>query len=83
VLSDAVFNARDARSIICPITSNVAPWPTKVILPAGMKTRGAVLADQLRTVHRAERGFRFIERAPDEVLANVRAIIGALLGITS
>ena len=42
-----------------------------------------MLADQPRTVHRAERGFRFIERAPDEVLADVRAILAALLGIMS
>ena len=42
-----------------------------------------MLADQPRTVHRSERGFRFIERAPDEVLADVRAILGALLGIMS
>jgi mRNA interferase MazF len=83
VLTDAGFNARDARSIICPITGNLTLWPTKVLLPSGMKTQGGVLADQPRTVHRAERGFRFIERAPDEVLAEVRAIIGSLLGILS
>ena len=82
MLTDAGFNARYARSIVCPITSNMTPWPTKVLLPAGLKTRGGVLADQPRTVHRAERGFRFIERAPDEVLTNVRAIVGALLVIT-
>jgi mRNA interferase MazF len=83
VLTNAGFNARYARSIICPITGNLTPWPTKVLLPEGMKTRGAVLADQPRTVHRSERGFRYIERAPDEVLADVRAIVGALLGILS
>ena len=83
VLTDAQFHVRDARSIICPITSNVTPWPTKVLLPSGMKTRGAVLADQPRTVHRSERGFRFIERASDELLADVRAILAALLGILS
>ena len=83
MLTDAGFNARYARSIVCPITSNTTPWPTKVLLPAGLKTRGGVLADQPRTVHRAERGFRLIERAPDEVLADVRAILAALLGIMS
>jgi mRNA interferase MazF len=48
-----------------------------------MKVRGSVLVDQVRSVHRAERGFRFIERAPDEVLAEVRTILAALLGILS
>ncbi len=80
VLTDEAFNARDQRSIVCPITRDVTPWPTKLILPPGLQTRGAILADQIRTMHRQERGFHFIEHAPDEVLADVRAIVGALLG---
>jgi mRNA interferase MazF len=54
-----------------------------VVLPGGMKTRGAVLADQPRTLHREGRSFRFIERAPEGVLADVREILAALLGINS
>ena len=81
VLTDRQFNVRDKRSIICPITRNLTPWPTKVVLPAGMKTRGAILVDQIRSVTREERGFRFIETAPPEILAAVRAIVGELLGI--
>lgn len=81
ILTDEAFNARDRRSIVCPITSNISPWPTKVLLPEGMKTRGAILADQPRTVHREGRGFRFIERAPDSVLEQTRAVLAALLGI--
>jgi mRNA interferase MazF len=81
VLTDREFNIRDKRSIICPITRNLSPWPTKVILPEGMKTRGAVLVDQIRNATRSERGFRFIERAPDELLEAVRSILGELLGI--
>ncbi len=46
-----------------------------------MRTKGGVLVDQVRAVERAERGFRFIERAPDEVLQAVRDIIGELLRI--
>jgi mRNA interferase MazF len=81
VLTDEAFNARDQRSIVCPITRNVTPWPTKVILPPGLQTHGAILADQIRSMHRQERGFRFIESAPDEVLAHLRAIVSAILGI--
>lgn len=82
VLTDAEFHARDRRSVVCSITRNLAPWPTKVFLPSGMKTQGAVLCDQIRNAHREPRGLSFIERAPDEVLARVRAIVGAILGIT-
>jgi mRNA interferase MazF len=71
------------QAIVCPVTRNPAPWPTKVKLPETMKTQGFVLADQIRTLHRPERGFRFIEHTPDQVLADVRAIVGALLGIST
>lgn len=82
VLTDQGYNELYPRSVVCPITRNATPWPTKVVLPAGMKTRGAVLADQPRTVHREGRGFRFIEHAPEEVLDQVRAIVGELLQIS-
>ena len=45
---------------------------------AGMRS-GAVLVDQIRSVHRAQRGFRFIERAPVTILSEIRAILGELL----
>jgi len=80
VVTDTQFNRREPRSIVCPITRNLEPWPTKVVLAQGMKTRGAVLVDQIRSVHRAGRSFRFIEKAPEAVVAEVRAILGALLG---
>jgi mRNA interferase MazF len=81
VLTDRSYNALYPRSVVCPISRNATPWPTKVLLPAEMKTKGGVLADQPRTFDRAERGFRFVERAPDHVLVDVRAIVGSLLGI--
>jgi mRNA interferase MazF len=81
VLTDEEFNTLYPRSVVCPITGNVTPWPTKVLLPPGMRTRGGILADQPRTVDRAKRGFRFIERAPDDVVETVREILGELLQI--
>lgn len=83
VLTDGDYNSFYSRSIVCPITRNVTLWPTKVLLPVGMKTAGAILADQPRTVHREGRSFCFIERAPDEVLAQVRAILVAILGTSA
>ncbi len=81
VLTSQEFHELSNKATICPITRNPTTWPTKVPLPPTMKTRGFVLADQIRTVHRSERGFRFIETASDEVLEQVRAIVGELLGI--
>lgn len=81
VLTSSGFHENSTKAIVCPITRNPAPWPTKIGLPEEMKTRGFVLADQIRTLHRSERGFRFIEAAPADVLEQVRAIVGELIGV--
>ena len=83
VLTSHEFHQVSAKAVVCPITRNPSPWPTKIHLPETMKTQGFVLADQIRTLHRSERGFRFIEHAPDDVLADVHAIVGSLLGINT
>jgi mRNA-degrading endonuclease toxin of MazEF toxin-antitoxin module len=81
VLTDREFHRRSDIAIICPVTSNKTPWPTKVDLPDGLPLRGAILADQIRALDRPSRGFRLIGRVPDEVLAELKGKIAALLGI--
>ena len=80
VLTSVEFHTASTKAIVCPITRNPVPWPTKIALAEGMRSKGFVLADQIRTLHRSERGFRFIEHAPEEVLADVRAIVSSILG---
>ena len=81
VLTGRQFHERDRRSIVCPITSSMAPWPTKILLPDGLPVHGGVLVDQIRSVDRAQRGFRFIARAPEPTLLEVRARLALLVGI--
>ena len=82
VLTSRGFHQRNATAIVCPITSNVDPWPTKVILPAGLAVNGAVLSDQLRCIDRSKRGFRLIGRVPDDVLEVVRRKIANVLNLS-
>jgi mRNA interferase MazF len=81
VLTDREFHKRNDTAIICPITSNKKPWPTKIILPDGLAVRGAVLVDQVRALDRSARGFRSVGRVPDQILDEVRARLAGLLGI--
>jgi len=81
VLTDREFHRRSDTAIVCPITSNTLPWPTKVMLPEGLAARGAILVDQIRVLDRSARGFRSIGRVPDQVLSDVRGRLAALLGI--
>lgn len=81
VISMAGMHAFTRRCVVCPITSNPAPWPTKVFLPAGLQAEGAVLTDQVRSIDRRERIVRRLGRVPDAVTQAVREKVAALIGI--
>ena len=67
--------------MICPITSRVRDYPFESMLPDGTSFRGAVLADQPRSVSWEKRPIRHAGKAPDAVLTEVRERLAALLGI--
>lgn len=81
ILTTAGYHERSGRAVVCPITSKGAHWTFNVTLPAGLKTKGWVLVDQVRTVERADRMFDWIETVPAELLAEVRGRLAALLNI--
>ncbi|MEM0986112.1 MAG: type II toxin-antitoxin system PemK/MazF family toxin [Pseudomonadota bacterium] len=83
VLTDEAFHTVRSTAIVCPITRNMDPWPTKYPLPQGLVVSGAVLCEQIRLVSRDERGFKRISSAPRPVLEGVRRILGDLLHIQS
>ncbi len=79
VVSAQAMQSAGRRAIVCPISRNVGPWPTKVALPAGLPVSGVVLADQVRTIDHEVRILRRLGEAPPEVLHKVRAILALLL----
>jgi mRNA interferase MazF len=81
VVSSRDFHRLNATAIVCPITGNVKPWPTKVTLPPGLAVSGAVLTDQIRCLDRAKRGFRRVGAVTDEVLLAIRIKLHELIGI--
>ncbi|MDC7784651.1 type II toxin-antitoxin system PemK/MazF family toxin [Rhodoplanes sp. TEM] len=81
VLTDRDFHRLNDTAIVCPITSNTKPWPSKVLLPPGLAASGAILVDQIRMLDRGVRGFRPIGRVPPETLSAVRMRLAALVGI--
>jgi mRNA interferase MazF len=81
IVSSDAMNARSRRVIVCPITSNMQPWMTKVALPDGLKTRGMVLADQIRSLDKAARLLRFIEPTSPDFVTLVRSYVGRLLDL--
>lgn len=80
ILSDTRLHHISLRSMLCPITSNEALWPTKIVIPPGCVVRGAILLDQARMVDRQARLHRYIGRLPDDVVALAVEALSAYIG---
>jgi mRNA interferase MazF len=81
ILTSLIYHEVSSRAVICPITSTDKPWASNVRLPAGLKTKGIVLLDQLRAVDRRHRMFEIVERIPQATLIEVHRKLASLLGI--
>lgn len=84
VISPAAYNAVSNCVLVCPITTNPAPWPWKVMLPepeVGGVITGAILVDQVKSIDANARniqdsGQRVESSRMDEVLARLATLTG-------
>ncbi|NJO36879.1 MAG: mRNA-degrading endonuclease [Rhizobiales bacterium] len=79
VLSPRRYHEKTALAMVCPITSNTAPYPFKVMLPEGLPIAGAVLADQVKSVDRMARKLKVAGKTPPIVLLEVKAKLAVLI----
>lgn len=79
VLSSSQFNRRAQVAFCVPITSRVRGHSLEVPLPAGLRTSGVILCQHFKSVDYVARGAQFIERASDDVLADVISIVYTIL----
>jgi mRNA interferase MazF len=83
VLTPEGYHRKSTLLVVCPIThGGRRKWPFLVPLPAGIRTQGSVMVDQIRALDRLSRNFQLIEKAPPTLLAEVRARLAALLQIS-
>jgi mRNA interferase MazF len=64
VLSPEEYNGKVGLAILCPITNQVKGYPFEVVIPAGHKVGGAVLADQTKSLDWRARKAEFICTLP-------------------
>ncbi|MDD4287433.1 MAG: endoribonuclease MazF [Candidatus Peribacteraceae bacterium] len=79
VLSPRSYNAKVGLAILCPITSAAKGYPFEVPLPSGLKTRGVILADHVKSLDWQARGARVIGQVPSSVLGAVLAKLELLI----
>jgi mRNA interferase MazF len=79
VLSPREYNQKVGLALLCPITSHVKGYPFEVLLPDTGKLRGAILADQVKSLDWRARRAKYAGAAPARVLEDVTARVLALL----
>lgn len=50
VLSPVAYNGKVGLALFCPVTSQVKGYPFEVLIPDGLPVKGAILADQVRSL---------------------------------
>jgi mRNA interferase MazF len=82
VVSPAVFTENTGLAVVCPITSRVRPFPTSVVLPAGLPVGGEVLTSHIRSIDTQARPVRYAGAAVGlEVAQLVRAKLNTFVTI--
>jgi mRNA interferase MazF len=66
-------------ALCCPITSHVKGYPFEVLVPAGLKTSGAILADHIRNIDWKKRRTEYICKLPDKAFEEMSKKILSLL----
>lgn len=69
VISAADFTAYTGLAIVCPITSRMRPFPTSVVLPAGLPISGEILTSHVRSIDTLARPIRYAGAAVDQAVA--------------
>jgi len=79
VLSPRSYNGKVGLAILCPITSQVKGYPFEVQIPSGLEVRGAILADQVKSLDWRAREAELMCTLPAEATAEVLQKIRVLL----
>jgi mRNA interferase MazF len=79
VISPRAYNRRVGLALFCPITSQVKGYPFEVVLPQGLKVKGAILSDQLKSLDWRVRKATRMDVLPGDVLDETIARILALV----
>ncbi len=81
VVSKGLFNRSTGLAIVCPLTNTERGFPFHVPVPESSLTglTGFIMVEQVKSVDFRTRQAKRIERASDELLANVLSILDACI----
>jgi len=77
VVSTTLFNRHTGLAMLCPITSTFRNFPFHVKVPAKSSLTGYIMVEQIKSVDYVSRRAKLVEKAPNDVLEDVLAILDA------
>ena len=83
VISPSAFFRASRFAVVCPITSQIRPFATSVVLPATLPVSGEILTSHVRSIDTMARTIAFAgAKVPPSILAEVKGKLAALIGLT-
>ena len=79
VISPRSYNEKVGLALFCPITSHIKGYPFEVIVPEGLKIKGAVLSDQIKSLDWRARNAKLIVKLPPNIVRDVMLRVSKLL----
>jgi mRNA interferase MazF len=79
VVSNDLFNRHTGLCLVCPVTSTQRGYPFHVAIPESEKVAGYVMVEQVKSIDYRSRDARRIDRAAEDVLNEVLAILDAVI----
>jgi mRNA interferase MazF len=77
IVSNEIFNKNVGLAIACPITNTDRNFPFHVKVDS-LELTGFVMSEQVKSIDFRARKVKFVEKATDEILANVLGIIESI-----
>lgn len=79
VISNDFYNHQAGLSLVCPITSARRNYPLHISLEGCKAIAGFIMVEQVKSVDFLSRNAEFIEKAPNEIINEVKSILHACL----
>ena len=79
VLSPEPYNRKVGLALLCPITTKVKGFPFEVVIPEGLKAKGAILSDQIKSLDWKARKASLLCRLPEDTIKDVLNKVDTLL----
>jgi mRNA interferase MazF len=81
VLSPQSYNQKVGLALVCPITNQAKGYAFEVEIPRGMRVKGVILSDHVKSADWQTRNIEFICRVNESVVEEVVEKIETLLKI--